>query len=71
LIGTSTNYLTVAEKEKGKKHEIHSYDSDFVYKELTGWNRGDELVVCNNMVTNITKNRSLPCGDFGCLAIWP
>jgi hypothetical protein len=60
LVGTSTYYLIVAKKGKGKKHGIHSYASDFVYKELASWNRGDELVVCNAMVTNVTKTGVYP-----------
>ena len=32
---------------------------------------GDELAVCNDIVTNKTRNESAECGDFGCLSIWP
>ena len=38
---------------------------------IKGWKQGDELAVCNDMVTNKTRGESAECGDFGCLAIWP
>jgi hypothetical protein len=71
FIGSSTYYLTVQDKRSNSYREMHSYNSDFVFSTLTRWKRGDDLVVCNASIVNTTRHEDLPCGDFGCLALWP
>jgi hypothetical protein len=71
LVGTNTYYLMVAEKSAGKKREIHSTADQWTMARIAAWKSGDELAVCNDIVTNKTRNESAECGDFGCLSIWP
>jgi len=71
FVGSSRYYLTVLDKRSNSYREMHSYNSDFVFSRRAGWKRGDDLVVCNASVVNRTRNERLPCGDFGCLPLWP
>jgi len=70
-VGSAVNQIIVVHSKTGKRHEMHFWNSDWVLRVLHSWEQGDELVVCNDMVTNKTKKSSAPCGDFGCLAPWP
>lgn len=70
LVGTVSNKLIAVDKRTGKRREMHFWASDFVYVTLRRWAQGDELVVCNAMVSNTSKKESAPCGDLGCLWVW-
>ncbi len=71
LVGTAAHHMTVADVRAGKTRSPHTYSSSDIVMSISQWKAGDDLHVCNNMVTNRTKGESVPCGDFGCLAIWP
>lgn len=71
LVGTSIHYLTVLDRKAGKHRSAHTWGGLSTQNAIARWNAGDDLLVCNNIITNRTKSDSVPCGDFGCLAIWP
>jgi hypothetical protein len=71
LVGTHSYYVTVTDKRTGKPRETHTYTDPGTIGALATWKAGDELVVCNSVITNKTRNSSAPCGDLGCLALWP
>jgi hypothetical protein len=68
FVGSNGYYMAVAEKSSGKKREMHTYNSDYYISKVGAWKFGDELVVCNDFVTNKTRNDSAPCS--GCLVWW-
>ena len=70
LEGTAQYRFTVRDKG-GQTHEPHTVASQFAIDRLARWKAGDELLICNAIVTNRTRQESATCGDFGCLAIWP
>jgi len=70
LIGVTAHQMIVLDK-KGKRREIHTTADGYTMSNIGKWKAGDELIVCNAVVTNTTKGVSASCGDFGCLAIWP
>jgi hypothetical protein len=70
LIGVAGYQMTVLDKS-GKRREIHTTADGYTMAVIGRWQAGDELVVCNAIVTNRTRSVSAKCGDFGCLAIWP
>jgi hypothetical protein len=67
LIGTHSYYVTVTDKRTGKPRQTHTYADSGTMDRLASWKAGDELVVCNAVITNKTRNSSASCGDFGCL----
>ncbi len=71
LVGSAGYYITVAAKEGGRRREIHTTADSWTVGKVAGWAAGDELIVCNNIVTNKTRGESAQCGDSGCLAFWP
>ncbi len=71
FVGSEGYYLIVAEKSAGRNRETHTTADQYTKHLIRGWKQGDELAVCNDMVTNKTRNESAECGDFGCLSILP
>jgi hypothetical protein len=70
LVGVAGYRMTVLDK-KGKHREIHTTADGYTMNVIGKWKEGDELIVCNAIVTNKTQNVSATCSDFGYLAIWP
>lgn len=70
FIGASSNYLSV-EDASGGRHEMHMTASPDTMYLIRKWATGDEVVVCNTLVTNKTKGESANCADFGCLSLLP
>jgi len=70
LVGTARHNVIVGLKD-GRRREPHTTADAHTIARIGGWKAGDDLVVCNAMITNKTKGESAQCGDFGCLAIWP
>jgi hypothetical protein len=64
LVGTAGYHLTVAEAGSGKRREIHTTADSWTMAKVAMWTAGDELVVCNAMVTNKSKGVGARCGDF-------
>jgi hypothetical protein len=71
LVGAAGYQMTVVQKASGKRRGIHTTADIWTTGKVAKWAPGDELVVCNAIVTNTTKKESAACGDFGCLALWP
>jgi hypothetical protein len=70
LVGHDGHYLAVAETSTDGKRETHTTADQYTMVKISAWKPGDELVVCNDFVTNKTRNESAECGDFGC-PVWP
>jgi hypothetical protein len=49
---------------------MHIVTYSFDLGVLRAWQQGGNLVVCNNIATNVTA-AGVVCGEFGCLASWP
>ena len=71
LVGTAAHQLTVEDAKSGQRRQPHTTSDRGTIALISGWNAGDDLLVCNNMMTNRSKHESALCGDFGCLAWWP
>lgn len=71
FVGATGYNLVVEEKPSLARREPHTTASSWNMTKIGNWKQGDELLVCNAIVTNKTKNESATCGDFGCLALWP
>lgn len=71
LVGTASYELTVLDLSSDRNREIHTFADANTIGRINKWNAGDDLMVCNTVVTNRSKGQSAQCGDFGCLAIWP
>ena len=71
FVGAAGNQLLVEEVKSNGRREPHTTADVPTMFDLSNWTAGDELLVCNAIVTNKTKRQSERCRDFGCLAIWP
>ena len=71
LIGVSRHNMTVLDKRSNTRRGIHTTADYYTTSKIGKWATGDELVVCNAIVTNSTRQESATCGDFGCLALLP
>ena len=71
LIGVGGYQITVERRRDKVRRGIHTTADAYTVGLIRKWDKGDELVVCNALVTNVTKNTSAQCGDFGCLIPWP
>lgn len=70
LVGVSSYQLTV-EATGGSMREPHTTADSPTMARVGRWGAGDDLLVCNNIITNRVKQESAECGDFGCLSLWP
>jgi hypothetical protein len=71
FVGSAQHNMMVTDVTSGKQRVPHTYGSPFWIGKILSWKPNDELTVCNSMVSNRSRNDSVPCGDFGCLAVWP
>ena len=71
LVGVSGYQMTVLDKRSATRRGIHTTADGYTMAKIGKWAAGDELVVCNAIVTNVTRKESATCGDFGCLALFP
>ena len=68
MIGSAGNALLVLDKKANKRREHNLYARPASARTIAKWSKDDELLVCNDIITNVSKSESVECE--GCLWRW-
>lgn len=68
MIGAAGTVLLVFDKNASKRREHNLYARADSAKIMTKWKKDEELLVCNDIITNLSRSESVECQ--GCLWRW-